>query len=259
MQNILLYNFYGFYTLLKRELSRFMKVYIQTLVAPLLSNILFLGIFGGMLKTREAGIDGVGYLSYLVPGLCAMGAIFSAFQNPAFSLITQKYTNTIYDLNSYPLTNFEKVLAFILGGTIRGFLIGTVTYLATIFFIGYNIKYPFLFFGMLMAISFIFSGIGIAAGLMIKNFDILNFILSIILTPMVYFGGVFFELSKLPRLFSLIAFINPLYPMINLTRFGFLGYHEDGILMQLIIILIIIILSFLSAYYVFKKGFGIKE
>src|SRR4030042_4919668 len=141
MQNILFYNLVGFYTLLKREISRFMKVYIQTLVAPLLSNILFLGIFGGMLKTREVGIDGVGYLSYLVPGLCAMGAIFSAFQNPAFSLIPQKYTNTVYDLNSYPLTNFEKVFAFILGGTIRGFLIGILTYLATILFIGYNIKF----------------------------------------------------------------------------------------------------------------------
>ncbi len=259
MQNILFYNFLGFYTLLKRELNRFMKVYIQTLVAPLLSNILFLGIFGGMLKTREVGIVGVEYLSYLVPGLCAMGAIFAAFQNPAFSIITQKYTNTIYDLNSYPLTNFEKVSAFILGGTIRGFLIGVITYLATIIFVGYNIKYPILFFGMLLIISFIFSCLGIVAGLLIKNFDKLNFILSIILTPMVYFGGVFFELSKLPIIISTIVFINPLYPMINLTRFGFLGYHEGNIIIHFMILFIFTILSFLTAYFVFKKGFGIKE
>ena len=259
MENILFYNRIGFITLFKREIKRFMKVYIQTLLAPLLSNMLFLGVFGGMLKTREVGIEGVGYLSFLVPGLCAMGAIFAAFQNPSFSIISQKYQDTLKDLNSYPLSIFEKVLAFVLGGTFRGVLIGILTYGAAIYFIGYPIKHPLLFLLMLTVISFIFSSVGLFAGLALDSFEKMNFYLAIVLTPMVYFGGVFFEVSKLPGVFSKLAFINPLFPMINLLRFSFLGVHEGDIIIQLIYIAVISSVTFGIAYHSFKKGVGLKD
>ena len=259
MIKTLIYNRIGFITLLNREVSRFMKVYIQTLMAPLLSNLLFLGVFGGMLKTREVGIEGVGYLPFLVPGLAAMGAIFAAFQNPSFSIIAQKYQDTLKDINSYPLSTFEKVLAFVLGGTIRGVLIGTLTYIATIWFVGYHIEHPFGFFMMLILISFVFSSLGVTAGLFLDNFERMNFILAIILTPMAYFGGVFFEVSKLPEFLSGVGFLNPLFPMINLIRFSYLGVYEGNLLIQMIFVPVTAILAFLSAYYFFNKGVGLKD
>jgi ABC-2 type transport system permease protein len=236
-----------------------MKVYIQTLMAPLLSNLLFLGVFGGMLKTREVGIEGVGYLSFLVPGLAAMGAIFAAFQNPSFSLIAQKYQDTLKDVNTYPLTTFEKVLAFVLGGTVRGVLIGMLTYIATIWFVGYKIAHPISFLLMLTLVSFIFSSLGLTAGLFLDNFERMNFILAIIMTPMAYFGGVFFEVSKLPGLFSDIGYINPLFPMINLVRYCYLGVYEGNILLQLVFVPVIALVSFLTACYFFSKGVGLKD
>jgi ABC-2 type transport system permease protein len=245
--------------MIKREINRFMKVYIQTLLAPLLSNMLFLGVFGGMLKTRKVGIEGVSYLAFLVPGLAAMGAIFSSFQNPSFSIIVQKYQETIKDLNGYPISTFEKVLAFVLGGTFRGFLIGTLTYIATIFFIGYKIEHPFIFFLMIILISFTFSSLGVITGLFLDNFERMNFILAIILTPMAYFGGVFFEISKLPEIFSSIAYFNPLFPMINLVRYGYLGVFEGTLLIQIIYVIVTAIITFWSAYYFFHKGVGLKE
>jgi ABC-2 type transport system permease protein len=259
MENILFYNFTGFLTLLKREISRFMKFYVQTLLAPLLSNMLFLGVFGGMLKTRSTGIEGVGYLSFLVPGLSAMGAIFAAFQNPSFSIIAHKYQDTLKDLNSYPLSIFEKVLAFVLGGTFRGILIGTLTYIATIYFIGYRVESPILFFSVLTAISFIFSSIGVIVGLFLNSFERMNFILSIILTPMAYFGGVFFEVSQLPGFFSKLTYINPLYPMISMLRYAYLGINGNNNILNMVYIFIISVSTFMAACYLFKKGLGLKN
>lgn len=253
------YNRIGFLTLLGREIRRFMKVYIQTMIAPLLSNMLFLGVFGGMLKTRQVGIEGVGYLAFLVPGLAAMGAIFAAFQNPSFSIIAQKYQGTFQDLNSFPLSIFEKVMAFVLGGTVRGLLIGTLTYIATIYFVGYKVAYPVYFFLMLTVISFIFSSLGVIVGLYFDGFEKMNFILAIVLTPLAYFGGVFFEISKLPEVISKLAIYNPLFPLVNLTRFAYLGIYEGNYILQIIFIILVVLISFYFAYRFFKKGIGLKN
>ncbi|MFZ7134169.1 MAG: ABC transporter permease [Eubacteriales bacterium] len=252
------YNTRGFITLLNREIHRFTKVSVQTILAPLISNILYLGIFGGMLRTREVGIDGVSYLFFLVPGLATMGAIMAAFQNPAFSIISQKFQNTIGDLNSYPISDVEKTLAFILGGTFRGLLVGSLTYGATIPFVGSYIMRPFLFFLSLAVTSFIFAAIGLISGLVLDGFEKMNFVLSIVITPMTYLGGVFFEISKLPGPLSMIRFINPIYPLVTSTRYAYVGIFEGSMVNHGLLVLAFMIITFLLSTYIFKKGIGIK-
>lgn len=257
-RSFIFYNRTGFITLLNREIHRFMKVPVQTVLAPLISNMLYLAIFGGMLQTRQVGIDGVNYLHFLVPGLATMGAIFASFQNPAFSIISQKFQNTIQDLNSYPISNIEKILAFVFGGMFRGVLVGMLTYAATIFFVGYEIEYPFFFLLALTATSFVFASIGLIAGLVLDNFEKMNFILAIIITPLTYLGGVFFEISKLPGLLSDIKYINPIYPLVNISRYAYIGVCEGNIYTHVLITAALIISSFLIGAYIFKKGIGIK-
>lgn len=252
------YNRIGFYTLLKREIRRFMKITIQTLVAPLLSNVLYLAIFGGMLKTRQAGMEGVNYLVFMVPGLATMGAIFSAFQNPSFSIISQKYENTVQDLNSYPISNMEKSLAFILGGAIRGFLVGIMTYVGTAIFIGFQIVFPISFFLMLWVTSFIFASLGLIFGLKFNNFEKINFALSIVITPLAYLGGVFFEVTQLPGILSASRFINPVYPLVNITRYAYLGYNEGNLLFSALAAAILLAGLFIFAIRTFNKGVGVK-
>lgn len=253
------YNPIGFKTLISREISRFMKVYIQTLLAPLLSNMLFLGVFGGMMRTRQIGIEGVDYLSFLVPGLCVMGAFMNAYQNPSSSIMIQKYQNIIQDLNSYPMSIFEKVLAFIVGGTFRGVLVGVLTYIATIFFVGYHINSPLLFFFMLIVVSWIASCFGVVTGLAVKTFDQGTFILTIILTPLTYFGGVFFEVTKLPGILGKLALFNPIFPLVDLARYGYIGILEGNMIMNIIYVLILALISLFFAYWLFSKGTGLKD
>lgn len=252
------YNKVGFITLLGREIQRFMKVPVQTMLAPLISNILYLGIFGGMLKTRQMGIDGVNYLQFLVPGLASMGAIFAAFQNPSFSLISQKFQNTIQDINSYPISNIEKSLAFIFGGTFRGVLVGLLTYAATIVFVGFKLAHPWLFLGSLGATAFLFASLGLIAGLVLDNFEKVDFLLSIIITPLTYLGGVFFEITKLPGFLSAICYINPIYPLVSITRAVYLGIFAGNIDLLLGIATVMITGAFLAAVILFQKGVGIK-
>jgi ABC-2 type transport system permease protein len=251
------YNRVGFITLLSREIERFMRVPVQTILAPLISNILYLGIFGGMLKTR-AGIDGVNYLQFLVPGLASMGAIFAAFQNPSFSLISQKFQNSIQDINSYPMSNIEKALALILGGTFRGVLVGLLTYASTVPFVSFNLQYPWLFLVALGGTSFLFASLGLIAGLVLDNFEKMNFLLTIIITPLTYLGGVFFEVSKLPGALSAIRFINPIYPFVTITRAFYLGIFGGSFYWLMGIAAVMVIASFLAAVIIFQKGIGIK-
>jgi ABC-2 type transport system permease protein len=253
------YNFTGFLTLTKREIKRFMKVYVQTILAPLLSNLLFLGIFGATFKTRSVSLDGVSYMEFLIPGLCLMGAVMSAIQNPSSSIIIQKFQNIITDLNSYPLSLNEKILAYTLGGTFRGLIVGVLTYLASIPFIGYEISHPVLFISSLTLISAIFSLLGIIIGLVFENFDRVTFIISIILTPLIYFGGVFFEISKLPEKIANIAFLNPIFPLVDTVRYAFLGVSEGKIMVNVFFVIFILLICYASAYSVMSKGVGLKN
>lgn len=257
-QTLIFYNFVGFMTLLRREIHRFMKVPIQTVVAPLLSNILFLGIFGGVLQTRDVGIEGVGYLAFLVPGLVSMGALTAAFQNPSFSIVSQKFQSTIQDLNSYPISDTEKTLAFIGGGVFRGVLVGTLTYAATIPFVSYTIDNPLAFFAAMFVVSFIFASFGLIVGLFIENFEKMNFVLAIVITPLTYLGGVFFEVSKLPGILSYLRYINPIYPLVNMTRYAYLGQSEGEVATHVLLALVILVVIYFIARYCFKKGYGIK-
>ncbi len=257
-RNIIFYNRIGFITLLKREIHRFMKVSVQTVLAPLISNILYLGIFGGMLSTRQAAIGGIDYLHFLVPGLVTMGAIFAAFQNPAFSIISQKFQNTIQDLNSYPISNLEKSMAFILGGTFRGMLVGLLTYAATVPFVGWKIEYPLRFLLALTAVSFFFASVGLICGLLLDNFEKMNFVLSIVITPMAYLGGVFFEITRLPGLLSAIRFFNPIYPLVNVTRYAYLGDFGGSAGQHVIITAVLMMGVLIMAVRLFQKGYGLK-
>lgn len=258
MKNRIFYNRIGFLTLLNKEIHRFMKVPVQTVLAPLIANILYMLIFGGMLQTREVGIEGISYLSFLVPGLATMGAIFASFQNPAFSMISQKFQNTIQDLNSYPISITEKILAFVFGGMFRGVLVGLLTYAATIFFVGYEVEYPLFFLLALTATSFVFASLGLIVGLALDNFEKMNFALAIIITPLTYLGGVFFEISKLPGILSAIKYINPIYPLVNVSRYAYIGVCEGNIVIHVILTMALVISAFLVAAYIFRKGVGIK-
>jgi len=212
----------AFRTLFLREVMRYLKLAVQTLFAPFLSNLLFLSIFGGLMASRSSGPGGGPYLRFLVPGLVLMGTFLSAFQNPLFSLVAMKYQNTLQDLSQYPLSTASKYAAFALAGALRGFLVGVMTFAAAGLFAGYHLQHAALFWAFLAATAFVAASGGIVAGLFLDSFEKTNFLVALVLTPAMFLAGVFQAAGTSPWL-DLIARYNPLAALVGQGRGLFLG------------------------------------
>ncbi len=213
----------GFRTLLSREVMRYLKLAVQTIGAPFLSNLLFLTIFGGLLAGRSAGSYGVPYLRFLVPGLVFAGVLMAAFQNPLFSLISMKYQNTLQDLCQYPLSAATRYLAFVLAGALRGILVGAMTYAAAGFFAGFGVAQPVSFWLYIGVVAFVAASGGVAAGLYLGTFEQANLVTSLVLTPFLYLGGVFLDAGTAPSWLGLVARYDPLTFLVGLGRRLYLG------------------------------------
>lgn len=254
----LLANPIGLKTMFGREVGRFLKFYIQNLISPILTNMLFLGVFGATFATRSVGASGEEYLAFLVPGLCTMAALNSSFQNPSGSLMIMKYQNVLQDLNAYPMTDFEKVIAIVGAGTVRGVTVAVLTYLATIPFVGWQIHHPVGFVAMLTCISVLFSSIGLMMGLYAKTFDSITFVQTIIIMPLTFFGGVFFEVTKLPSFVAGLVRFNPIFPMVDSVRYMYLGSTEASIVLNVSLAAMFSLAVFCTAYRVFVSGYGLR-
>ena len=213
----------AFATLFEREVRRYMKLAVQTIGAPFLSNVLFLAIFGELLAARPSGVDGVPYLRFLVPGLVFMGAFLSAFQNPLFSLVAMKYQNTLQDLCQYPLSAMSRFAAFSLAGAQRGLLVGVMTYAAAGLFAGFSVARPVAFWAFLAAVAFVGASAGIAVGLYLSTFEQANLAVALILTPALFLGGVFFNAAAASSWLGVIAGHNPMTFLVGQARRLYLG------------------------------------
>jgi ABC-2 type transport system permease protein len=212
----------AFRTLLQREVRRYLKLAVQTLVAPFLSNLLFLGVFGGLMAARGGTAPAVPHLRFLVPGLVVMGTLLSAFQNPLFSLVAMKYQNTLQDLGQYPLSAASRFLAFALAGALRGCLVGLMTYAAAGLFGGYAPAHGVLFGLHVAVLAFVAASGGVLAGLLLDSFERTNLLVSLVLTPALFLAGVFQPAGVSPVL-DAVARFNPLAPLVALGRTLFLG------------------------------------
>jgi ABC-2 type transport system permease protein len=245
-------------TLLKREIMRFMKMGVQTLIAPFISNILFLGIFAGFFTGQTGGNQGMHYIPFIAPGLVFSAVVMSAYQNPVFSIITMKYHGMIHEFNLYPIKPFARMSAFIIAGTLRAFAIGLMTYIAIGIFAGFSIGFSFGFWGMIILISIIFSTAGYLSGMYMKSFESSNFMVSLILTPLVYLGGVFFDTGKLPPVLRLIDSFNPFSVLIDFTRYLYIGSGKLPAAYSVICVALLVVILFAASFHGTVKGIGVK-
>ena len=249
----------SFQTLVIREIKRFMLIGVQTLVAPFISNILFLGIFAGFFAGHgDKTVKGFDYISFITPGLIFSAVVSSAYQNPVFSIIMMKYQDTIKEFNYFPLKPLGRLGGFVIAGALRGFLVGIMTYLAAGLFAGYTIAHPVLFWLAVALVSLILSLAGYLTGIYMYSVEKSNFIVILILSPLVYLGGVFFNIDALPDFFRQIDSFNPFAVMISLTRYVYIGNGNIPDIAPLLITLGLILILFAASYRATVKGIGIK-
>ena len=224
--------FTPFATLFRREIARFVKVIVQTVITPFVSSTLYLMIFGVSLGRQIVLDGGQPYLAFLIPGLIMMGCLNNAFQNSSSSIITSKFSGDLEDLKAAPFSSMQIIWALSLAGLVRGFIVGLVTFLVGegSYYVIYEqflpVYHPFVLLVFLVVGGLAFANLGISVAFWARSFDQMSAVSGFILMPLIYLGGVFFSVTNLPPFWRGISLFNPLLYMINGVRFGLLGKSD---------------------------------
>ncbi|MBF0267437.1 MAG: ABC transporter permease [Alphaproteobacteria bacterium] len=253
-----LVNWLGLWTLLSKEVRRFLKVYFQTIFAPVVTTLLFLAVFALALGRKVEMVAGVHLLEFLAPGLIMMTMVQNAFANSSSSLIMAKVQGNIIDVLMPPLSAGELVVGFAGGGMIRGLLVGMVVAATMAFFVPMAAPHPFFIVYHAVAASLMLSLLGMMGGIWADKFDHMAAVTNFIVTPLSFLSGTFYTIDRLPEVFHTLALINPFFYMIDGFRYGMIG-HADGSLLAgaLYIGLVDLLLLFLS-WRMFKLGYKLK-
>lgn len=253
-------NFIPFYTLIRREVKRFMKVLIQTVVSPIISNCLYLLVFGVSLGNSVQMKNGTSYLVFLVPGLMVMGLINNAFQNTSSSIVTSKFSGDLEDIRVAPISHTQLIWAMGIGGIIRGGTVALISGIVGGIFIYIKLDqiflpthfFWFLFFLICGGLTFSFCGIFVA--FLAKTFDELSAFSTFILLPLTYLGGVFISIETLHPIWQTISHFNPLFYLINGFRYSMIGISDVEILISAAVTLVFVVITFIMARYSLLKG-----
>jgi len=248
-----------FLSLVKREVSRFSKVAIQTIFAPLISTGLYLIIFSYSFQNREVAGYGIPYINFIVPGLIMMSLIQNSFANTSSSLIGAKYNGIIIDFLLAPFSHIELTLGFMIGGMVRGMLVGSVTYLVATFFYGGAVAHPFLAVFFAILVSSIFSLFGIIAGLWAEKFDHVSIFSNFFITPLTFLSGVFYSVKGLPGIWSEVSLFNPVFYMVDAVRFAFIGQSDMSPYFSALVISSLAVFLLVIVTYLFKIGYKVKS
>ncbi len=251
-------NFIGLKTFIKREINRFMRVAIQTLVTPWVSAVLFIFIFGFVIGQRVSLDNNLKYLDFIIPGILMMNLISAAFSQVSSSLYFQRFMRSIEELLVAPLSYFEMIIGYVAGGMIRAFLVTFGVLVIAFLFGGGAIAHFGLFLFYIISISIIFSLIGILVGLWSNSFEQLAVLNTFVIMPLSFLGGVFNSASMLPEKVQVFIIFNPFFYFIDGLRYSMLGIKEVNTIFGVVIIFSLIIFLTLWVFYLFKEGWKLR-
>lgn len=249
----------GFKTLVWREIYRFFSVFTQTVVPPVVSSFLYIFIFGFSLGQRIETVHGFPYLVFLVPGLVMMYVIEGAYSNTSSSLFISRWANNIEELLVTPLSYFEMVLAILIGGLARSLVAATGVYLISLLFVQFPVVHPVVVFYFLILVSLIFSSVGMIVALFAEEFEHLSICTTFIITPLIFFGGVFHSLEMVPGSIRWLTVFNPMFYMINGLRYGMLGVSDAPIFLSGAVVFFAFVALFALTVYLFRTGFKLRK
>ena len=247
-----------FFSLVRRELNRFLKIKRQTVGAPLLETFLYISVFGAALGSRIDELHGFDYVVFILPGLIMMSWATNAFSNNASSILQQKFQRAIDDQLSSPASPLELLLAFSLGGFLRGMVVAILTFGAASVLVDVPVEHALVLIPALFLVGFFFAQLGVLIGVRAEQFDDVAVAQTFVLQPLIFLGGVFYSASLLPEPFETLTFFDPVYYMIGLVRYGFLGYAEMNVGITLAALSLATVTLFAVNYRLFSKGYKLR-
>ena len=247
-----------FFALLRREVNRFMKIKRQTVGAPLLETFLYISVFGAALGSRIDKLHGIDYVVFIIPGLIMMAWAINAFANNSSSILQQKFQRAIDDQLSSPASPLQLLMAFSLGGFLRGMIVATLTFCAASVLVDIPVRHVLVLLPALFLVGFFFAQLGVLVGVRAEQFDDVSFAQTFVLQPLIFLGGVFYSAALLPEPFQTLTHFNPIYYMIGLVRYGFLGYSEANVALSLAVLSTATFALFANNHRLFSKGYRLR-
>ena len=248
------------WTLTVKEVRRFLRIWVQTLVPPAVTMSLYFVIFGSLIGPRIGSMDGFDYIQYMIPGLIMLSVITNSYNNVVSSFYSVKFQKSIEELLISPMPNWTILLGFVLGGVCRGVLIGIIVFgVSLLFYPDFTVANPILTVIVLFLTSILFSLMGFINAVFADSFDDISIIPTFILTPLIYLGGVFYSINILPDVWRSISMANPMLYVVNTFREGMLGVSDVSISFSLGMIVVFIGVLTSACLYFLKKGTGIRQ
>ncbi|WP_417617299.1 ABC transporter permease [Oceanisphaera sp.] len=253
-------NYYvAFKSILRREIVRFGRIWVQTLVPPAITMTLYFVIFGNLIGSRIGEMDGFSYMAFIVPGLIMMSVITNSYSNVASSFYSSKFQHNVEELLVAPVPTYVIIAGYVGGGVIRGLLVGLIVSLVSLFFVDLHIEHLFSVIFTVFLTAVLFSLAGLLNAIFARSFDDVSIIPTFILTPLTYLGGVFYSISLLPEFWQGVSQVNPVLYMVNAFRYGFLGISDVPLTLAYGIIIGFITLFYGAAWYLIHTGRGLRS
>lgn len=252
-----------YYTALKslaaKETNRYMRIWVQTLVPPVITTSLYFIIFGKMIGNRIGEMNGFSYMEYIVPGLIMMSVITSSYSNVSSSFFSQKFQKNIEEILVAPVPTHIIIWGFLIGGIGRSVLVGTLVTTISMVFVPLHIhSWVFGIITLLMT-AILFSLAGLINGIFARSFDDVSIVPTFVLQPLTYLGGVFYAISMLPPIWQAISKVNPIVYMISGFRYGFLGVSDVSIWVSMSILVLFSVVLYSICWYLINKGRGLRS
>ncbi len=249
----------AFQAILNKEVTRFVRIWSQTLLPPVITQMLYFLIFGKFIGSRIGNIEGVDYMAFIVPGLVMMAVINSAYVNVVSSFFSAKFQRNIEEMLVAPVSSWVIMAGYVSAGVLRGLLVGFLVFAVSCFFTRPVIHSFFMIFIFILLTAVLFSLGGLLNGIFSKNFDDVSIFPTFVLTPLIYLGGVFYSINHLPPVWQHISRLNPILYMVNGFRFGFYGLSDVNLFLSLGLLIVFIFGLILINFRLLEKGVGLKN
>jgi ABC-2 type transport system permease protein len=249
----------GFKTIIIREFSRIIRIWGQTIVPPAVTATLYFIIFGSLIGRRVGQVGGYDYMQFIAPGLIMMTVIQNSYGNVVSSFFGAKFGKHVEELLVSPLPNWLIVLGYVMGGVLRGFLVGSVVTIVALFFTRLAVTHIIAIISAVLLTSFVFALGGFINALFAKNFDQISWFPTFVLTPLTYLGGVFYSVNMLPGWAHLASHANPILYMVSAFRYGFLGVSDVDLRVAYAIMFFAAVVMFSLAVGLLNRGTGIRD
>lgn len=251
--------FNAFRTIVTKEYLRFIRIWIQTVLPPAITTALYFVIFGNLIGSQIADIEGYSYMDYIVPGLILMAVITNSYANVVSSFYSTKFQKSIEELLVSPIPNYLILAGYVTGGVARGLIVGSTVTLVAIYFTDFHVHNFLVSIAVFILTATLFSMAGFINAVYANSFDDISIIPTFVLTPLTYLGGIFYSIEMLPEFWQNVSLINPMLYMINSFRYGLLGITDTNLLVAFAIIVIFNIGLFIFALNLLNRGIGIKQ